>query len=380
MKINLRLDTAQTKKQGHPLVLTIYVSSKDKSKTYTGFYSTPDLWDFDKEEPNKKHPLHMGIMNFILDKRMKVNKLMNSNKKLNAKQVYENLFGKDDDYIHFWESFVKELRVNGKMGNATFYENNLAQIKNFRKEVKFSDIDYNFIHEFKNLKRKTCNNGGINVYLRSMRAVYNEGIKRGIYEPTNFTSPFIGVMEKKTPTKDKNLTLDEMKIIHSTEPKYRLCDYFTLMFLLGGLDFVDIANIKKEHIRNGRIKFERFKGGTNEVINNKIFPEAQEILDRYKTESEYLLPIHQFAYRNYREKFNRDFRKWAENIGVTSYFSSKSARYTFINIGKELLLNREIIMELTGHSLWDSHSIYESRFPDSVKDEVHRKIIDAVLI
>ena len=44
------------------------------------------------------------------------------------------------------------------------------------------------------------------------------------------------------------------------------------------------------------------------------------------------------------------YRKQLQEQGVSSYVSSKSARYTFINIGKELLLNREILMELTGHS------------------------------
>lgn len=382
MKINLRLDTAQTKKQGHPLVLTIFVSSKDKSKSYTGYYSTPEMWDFDKEEPNKKHPLRIGIMDFILDKRMKINKIANLNKKLTSKQIYEKLYGKDDNYIAFWESYVIELKESGKEGNASFFENNLAQVKNFRKEIKFSDIDYNLLTEFKNLKRKTCSNGGINTYLRSMRTVYNQGIRRGAYTPETFLSPFTGIMEKASPTKDKNLTLGEMRLITSTENDHDYYDYFMLMFLLGGIDFVDLANIEKKHINNGRIKFERFKGGTHEVINNKIFPEAQGILDRYAGESNYLLPIHQYSYRKYRESFSKRFRKWAESIGVTSYFSSKSARYTFINIGKELEVNREVMKEIIGHSRrnGDMLGVYESGFPDFVRDEVHRKIIDAVLV
>lgn len=380
MKINLRLDTAQTKKQGHPLVLTIFISAKDKSKTYTGYYSTQEMWDFDKEEPNKLHPLRIGIMEFILEKRIKINKLMNSNKKMTSKQVYDSLYGKDDNYIDFWENYIKELREAKKDGNADFYEGNLAQVKNFRSEVKFSDIDYNFLNEFKLLKRKTCNNGGINTYLRSMRAVYNQGIRRGIYTPDTFINPFDGIMEKASATKDKNLTLDEMKLITSAEKNHKFYDYFMLMFLLGGIDFIDIANIKKEHLNNGRIKFERFKGGTHEVINNKIFPEAQGILDKYENESDYLLPIHQYSYRKYRESFSQGFRKWAESIGVTSYFSSKSARYTFINIGKELEVNREVIKQIIGHSrLGDMLGVYESGFSDKVRDEVHRKIIDAVL-
>ena len=77
-------------------------------------------------------------------------------------------------------------------------------------------------------------------------------------------------------------------------------------------------------------------------------------------------------------RFMENFRNYLSKIGITSYFSSKSARYTFINIGKELLLNRDVLMELTGHARGDVHSIYEGKFPNHIKDEVHRKIIDAV--
>lgn len=378
MKISLKLDTNKNKKEGFPLVLSIYVSKTDRLYRFSGFFSTLENWDFKKEEPKKSHPLYIGIMSYILETKQKINDLLNQRQKMTAQQIFEYLNGKDDDFYIFWESRVEELKNTGQSGNAMFYEVNLKILKSYKKDLKFSEIDYNFLTKFKLDKKKTCNNGGINTYLKAMRAIYNEGVKRGIYTPNSHINPFTNIMEKATITKDKNLTLDEVKMIVRQEQKHRFYDYFMLMFLLGGVDFVDITNLKKEHIRQGRVKFVRFKGGTNEVIDNKIFPEAEEILNKYQSESEYLLPIYQYSYKPYRDKFTREFRKWLEEIGVTSYFSSKSARYTFINIGKELLLNRDVLMELTGHARGDVHSIYEGKFPNHIKDEVHRKIIDAV--
>ncbi|HBR10683.1 MAG TPA: hypothetical protein DD740_00435 [Chryseobacterium sp.] len=121
----------------------------------------------------------------------------------------------------------------------------------------------------------------MNVYFKAIQAIYNEALKRGIFKPTSFVSPFTGIKEKATPTKDKYLTLEEMKIITAKEVDHDYYRYFMLCFYLGGLDFVDIANIKKSHIRNGHIKFTRFKGGTDEIIDNRIFPEAQKILDYF---------------------------------------------------------------------------------------------------
>ena len=381
MKINLKLDTNKNKKEGFPLVLSIYVSKSDRLYRFSGFFATAEQWDFKKEEPKKNHPLYIGITNYILETKQKINDLLNSRVKMTAQQIFEFINGKDDDLYFFWEQRISEMKEAKQIGNAKFYEGYLKLFKNYKKTLKFSDIDYNFINKFKLNKKKTCSNNAINIYLKSIQAIYNEAVRRGVYVPNTYTNPFKGMKESSEPTKDKNLSIEEMKIIvkNKIEGRYsKYYDYFLLLFYLGGIDFIDLANLKKEHIRHGRIKFVRFKGGTNEIIDNKIFPEAEEILNKYDSESEYLLPIYNGEYLNVYRRFMANFRNYLLKIGITSYFTSKSARYTFINIGKELLLNREILMELTGHSRGDVHSIYEGRFSNQIKDEVHEKIIKAV--
>ena len=143
---------------------------------------------------------------------------------------------------------------------------------------------------------------------------------------------------------------------------------------------IDIANLRYDkHVVEGRVVFQRFKQGeTKEIISNYIFPEIWEILNEYDCKP-YLFPIHTTNnYVNFRNNFINRFRIYLNKIGVTKYFSSKSAHYSFINIGKQLQLNRDVLMELTGHSRGDVHSIYESGYSYEVKDEVHRKILDAV--
>lgn len=243
----------------------------------------------------------------------------------------------------------------------------------------FEDIDYNLLNSFKQFKKETCSNNGINSYLKNIKAVYNEGIRRGLYKPDTFISPFSKVMERADKTRDKYFTIDELRKIARKKEKTKYDHYFLLSFYLGGVDFIDIASLKKEHIVSGRIKFQRFKGGTNEIIDNFIFPEANEIIN-YFNDDEYLTDIHKYSdVKTARGNFNKRYRTQLEQMGISSYFSSKTARYSFINVGKELLLNRDVIMELTGHARGDVHSIYEGKFSDKIKDEAHRKIIDAIL-
>ena len=380
MKLKLKLDKSRKKKQGYPLVVSIYVSKTDFKYPFTGYYSTLENWDFEKEEPKPIHPLYIGIMDYLLETRIKILKIINLRQNLTSDQIYYIIFGSNEDFYAFWDVRIKEMKGQGNIGNAEFQENTKNIFKKFTPKLYFKDISYNFLNNFKMYKTRTCSANTINNYLRGIRSIYNEAIRRGIFTPETYNSPFAGVMPKLTPTKNKFLTIDDMKLILNTEKKHRFYNYFMLSFLLGGIDFIDLANIKHSNIVNNRIDFTRHKGGTNERINNFIFPETWEIIKQLKEEnSDYITPIHKFSYKTYRKNYNEDFRKWLEIIGVNSYFSSKSARYTFINIGKELLLNRDVIMEIVGHSKKDVHSIYEGKFPVKIKDEIHRKIIDSII-
>lgn len=375
MKINLKLDIKQKKKNGHPFILSIYVSKSDRMYKYTGFFSEIEQWDFKREEPKRSHPHFLGIMDFILEIKRKTNELINQNKRLTAEQIHNFLFGKSEDFYYFWEKRIEEF---GNEGNKEIHENSLNEFRKFRKNLSFDEIDYNFLNGFKLWKKKTCTNNTLNTYLSKIRAVYNEGIRRGVFTPQFYISPFEKIMEASEKTKDKYLTIDEMRMITKNPNKTKFDHYFLLCFFLGGVDFIDIASLKHSHISQNRVKFERFKGKTKEVIDNCIFPEAWEIINSFADE-EFLTDIHNYSLKTHRDNYIKRYRNQLQDLGITSYVSSKSARYTFINIGKELLLNRDVIMELTGHARNDVHSIYEGKFSNNIKDEVHRKIIDAVL-
>ena len=378
MKIRIHLRTTQIKKQGHPLVISIYVNKSDSLYPFTGYYSTKEHWDFEKEEPKRSHPFFIQILNYILEVRLKINKILSSGKALSAVQVQNLLFGNAESLYYFWQQRIDEMISSGKKGNAGFYKIYLSAMKSYKSEINFEEIDYAFLVKFKNHKLKTCNANGVNVYIRAMRSIYNEAIRRGIHAPSSFVSPFNGVMEKAALTKDKNLSAEEMNLIYEAKWNHKYYDYFMLCFYLGGVDFIDIASIKKSQVKNNRIKFTRHKGGTNEVIDNMLCPEALEIFSRYESDSEYLMGMENYVYKFYRDRYVREFRKWKENLGITSYTDSKTPRYSFINIGKQLLLNRDVIMELTGHARGDVHSIYEGGFPNHIKDEIHQQIIDEI--
>ena len=150
-----------------------------------------------------------------------------------------------------------------------------------------------------------------------------------------------------------------------------------LMFYLGGIDAVDLAQLRYDHhVANGRIKFTRAKGGTNAFINNKLFDPALRILDRFSCYP-YLVPIYKYSSQNdFISNMNDRFYSRLLDLNLTRRPLTKSARYSFINRAQQLLIDERITAEIVGHKRKTTTSIYSNSFPLEVRDQAHAKIID----
>lgn len=399
MSIEIKLDTRSETKNGYSIF--IYINFKGKRKNIaTGHYTFLKDWNEDSKEPKKAHPNFKKLANYIFELKYKINQIGNINKFSSIDKIISLLFSENsNDFMVFWNDLNKELEINNQK-KLKHYKEVYNVVLNYKSEIPFDELNYSLIVQFRDYKlRNGCTNNGVHSYLRTFRAVYNEAIRREIFTPKSIKSPFLGAMPKLSATKDKFFTIEEMEIIVTNIPedynliikgfnnteltkhkKYNYHKYFMLCFLLGGIDFVDLANLRYDlHVKNNRVKFERFKSGTREVVDNLICHRAWEILKSFGEENKpYLINAHKKDYESLRRNYQRRFGKWLKSIGVDSFFGAKTPRYTFINIGKQLMLNRDVIMELTAHSRGDVHSIYEGRFPNHVKDEVQLKIINSV--
>jgi len=398
MSIEIKLDKQRETKKGYSII--IYINLNGKRKNFaTKYYTYLRDWNEDKIEPKKSHPQHLELLNYLFELKYKINQIGNINKYSSTDKIISELFNNNpSDFMFFWKSLIAEHKNNG-LKKAKNYEEVYNIVFKYQAIISFDELNYSFLVKFRDYKLSNgCSANGIHSYLRTFRTIYNESIRREIFIPKQFVSPFKGVLPTLTATKDKFFTIAEMKIIssnitednnilikgfNSTEQtntrRYHYHNYFMLCFLLGGIDFVDLANLRYDlHIKNGRIKFERFKGGTTERIDNLIPLKAFEILELYKNENLYLINVDLKNYESLRNNYQRRFGKWLKSVGIDSYFGTKTPRYTFIDIGKQLLLNRDVIMELTGHKRGDVHSVYEGKFPYNIKDDVHNKIINSI--
>lgn len=381
MRGKIRLDGrkhTETKK-GFPIV--IYLTKDRKEKIIlTGFHSKKEHWDKVNALPLKKHPEYLEVLNYLEVKKIKLKQLLINARTNSTSFSYAERFLKGEGNDIFYKDAIEIVKDLQRP-----YTTVLNSFNSYYKDYPYSLITKQIATEYMNKLLNTPVNGkkrspnGVLSYMDSLTATWNK-----LERPNN---PFSGVKPKAVPTKNKAFTDDDLMILknnpykkHKSSKiggKYNYINYLMLCFYLGGIDLVDLKNMRYDkNVVNGRIEFNRSKGSTNVFVSNKIFPEAFDILEIYDCKP-YLVPL--FNLKNYDgfiPNMSRDFKQMQEFMGLSKKPYSKAPRYTFITRAQNLLIDERCAMALVGHSQSSTHSIYKDEFPRVIKDAAHKKIID----
>ena len=182
---------------------------------------------------------------------------------------------------------------------------------------------------------------------------------------------------KHEKTRKRSLTVETLRGIFNADlkgwqVKYR--DMFKLIFMLIGINFVDLCRLEK--VEDGRIYFKRAK--TKRLYSIKVEPEAMELIEQYRGESQLLYfldrsPKYRVAYM----QFVRGLNSIKEDLGLpelTSYY----ARHSWATIASKIGIQRDTIAHALGHGEETVTDIYID-FDEKLVDEANRKVLDWVL-
>ena len=166
-----------------------------------------------------------------------------------------------------------------------------------------------------------------------------------------------------------------------TDPE-NVRDLFMLTYYLGGINLRDLMEYDfkdRNCMRNVRHKTRNSKKSENEIAFT-IQPEAQDIINKYISESGKLV----FGkYSSYEKVYSLVFRhiyKVAKLAGVTRKVSYYSARKTFAQHGYELGIEIEKIEYCIGHSMKNNRPIFNYiRIMQEHADKVFRAILDRLI-
>lgn len=116
-----------------------------------------------------------------------------------------------------FEKEVQILKDNGQVGYAGSVEFTLTTLRKFKKNIdsyKFENIDYLFLTEFESFLRKGgANDGGICVYMKNIRAIYNRAIKYKIVLPQYYPFREYKISKFKRTKIRKALSTDDFKFL-----------------------------------------------------------------------------------------------------------------------------------------------------------------------
>ena len=141
-------------------------------------------------------------------------------------------------------------------------------------------------------------------------------------------------------------------------------DLYLFSFYAQGMAFVDIVLLKKADICNGVLTYSRHK--------------SQGLIDKYKTENEYLFPIisgeYASGYQQYRlalGRINRHLKKIAVVADIKVPLTTYTARHTWATLARDYGAPISVISAGLGHTSEEMTRVYLKDFDVSMLNQVN---------
>lgn len=180
------------------------------------------------------------------------------------------------------------------------YKTALNQLYSFRSDLKLSDMNVDFVKEFMaHLKANGCGENTVRIYLRGLKAIYNDGIRRGLAKEPN---PFVVKGQSLASIGREHFALREdewskfLKYVPESESEIFAKDFFLLSVMMCGANIGDILSLKNENIVDKEILFRRRKTKkTGLQISISLTSQLSALFNKYgkinrRKPKDYILP------------------------------------------------------------------------------------------
>lgn len=237
-------------------------------------------------------------------------------------------------------------------------------------------------------------------YLRAIRRIFNLAIKDNTTDVTADMYPFGrgGYSIKKAKAKKKAIKLNGIEAIRALPYKegsalWHHRNYFLFSFNLRGMNFIDLATLKREAIHDDRIVYKRTKTKRGENVREfsiKLTEEAKTILAYYLEQNmagSLVFPIlddvihtkdQERIYKVYTDRLrnhNRRLAKIGRDAGLEKKLTTYVARHSFATAGLHKGVSKALIGDMLGHTNYYTTEAYFDDFDTDVLDEAADKIL-----
>ena len=296
--------------------------------------------------------------------------------------------------------FIRKLIREGRISTAVNYHCSYVSLKKFRGDVHFTIITPSYLTEYENwLKSQEISKSTIGIYLRPLRAIFNEAIEEGIIKREK-CYPF-GKRKYRIPSSKnikKALELEDIQKIYfyqcnpALPGEQQARDYWLFSYFGNGMNPKDIANLRYKNIDGDYLTFERSKTERSlrsdpKPITVFLTDDMKAIIERWGNKNKWggnyifpilehgLCPLRQYELiQNFVGVINDWMKRILKNLGINKKATTYVARHTFSTILKRSGASTEFIQEALGHADLKTTETYLDSFGREVKKEFASKL------
>jgi len=331
----------------------------------------------------------------------KANQLVKEVKPFNF-PVFEQRFKQktyDSSFIEtLFDEMIAKLRLQDRIGTADNYQRSINSLKAFKEGIRFEDVNDVFLYSFEKwMLDKGRSITTVGIYLRVLRAIFNEAIYRKLISAEYYPFSKRRYLMPTGKNVKKALSLAEIGKIFNYEPKTdqeaKAKAFWLFSYFANGMNMTDIANLKFKNISGEFINFERAKTirsmrSNPKVISAYITDELKAIIKKWgnwdTNKDNYIFPILSpgLASSQQRERIkdfiwrvNKALKSIAGDLGIDKSLTTYTARHSFSTVLKRSGASIEFISESLGHSSVKTTAFYLDSFEDDKKREYARSLM-----
>lgn len=364
----------------------------------------------------KDHPSADAWNNKIFQIWKDIERIIDENPGIHRKQIVKKLNDEEEagssEFIQFAEKYITDIEEAGKYHQHKHFNVLLNKIKDFVRsegknpgEIRFSDIDLKFVEGLKkwmeadqydsdgNVKWKANHPNTISKEMSRLKALLKEAIKKENMRSNPFDDPNYEQV-KTVQTKKKALSIDQIEEIEALDLEegsslWHVRNYFMFSFWNAGIRFSDLARLKWENIKDGRLIYTM--GKNDKEKNIQLTEPANEILDHYKDHPDsienFIFPIIQqkgLTQLGLRKKagsanaiVNRDLKQLQRLASIDTNITFHLSRHSYARWAKAKGLSLDFIGKQLAHSDRSTTEQYLAGLNEYFADDEHQNLVNS---
>jgi integrase len=376
-KLTVTINESYVRKDGQCSVYIFTTLNSEPVRLPVNVRVRPDKW-------NKKASRIKGSTQDVKDLNMVISNCVKRvtdifvRYRLQDRELTPNILKKEYEtpsvYIDFITFMEKTINDRKKILNYNTIKSQcsvLKKLKEFKKPIMFSELDENFINDYKQHIRSKLKNGPATIE-KNMKVIkcYINLARR---ENKEIVSPFESIKIQETKSNREYLESDELKKLIAIYKSNRLADNLHLVlrhFLFccfTGLRISDFKRCKKDDVINNMlvmvpVKTKKF----GKQIKVPLTDTALQLIADEDSNTAHL-------FKSYTEQvMNRYLKRIMTNAGIKKNITMHCARHTFATMFLQKTKNIAALQKLLGHSKITETMIYAHVLTDDLEKEMQK--------